>query len=48
MVGDAGWCCSLGLLPSFFWRLSMKTTDNFLGEWAEQRQKWAGGGLAEN
>jgi hypothetical protein len=25
MVGDAGWDSSLGLLPSFFWRLSTKT-----------------------
>jgi hypothetical protein len=25
-VGDASWGSSLGLLPSFFWRLSTKTT----------------------
>jgi hypothetical protein len=24
MVGDEGWGSSLGLLPSFFWRLSTK------------------------
>jgi hypothetical protein len=35
MVGDAGWGSSLGLLPRSFWRLSTKTADSLLGEWAE-------------
>jgi hypothetical protein len=47
MVGDEGWGSSLGLLPSLFWRLSTKTADSLLGEWAEQRQRWASGGLAK-
>jgi hypothetical protein len=39
MVGDEVWGSSLGLLPSFFWRLSTKTT--------KQLARRVGGAMAE-
>jgi hypothetical protein len=46
MVGDAGWVSSLGLILSFFWRLSTKTAGQLARRGAKQTIKmgwwWVG------
>jgi hypothetical protein len=48
MVGDANWGSSLSLLPSFFWRLSMKKSKQLAWRVDGATAERASGGVAKN